>query len=428
MIGGIGLVPLALTAAALTQASLETHLVAAASLSATSIAMAALAPRRGSLLASMLAPRHGALSFALFALAALGPLGAVASGLVSVVWALRHRHVLGVDDEGLGPSERRRALAGIGLAAIVGGAPIALWAAPLALDGPGILERPLWCETSRFQRLFVTRARGAVRLWLDGQLQLESGDEAAYHETLVHPALAAARSVARVLVLGGGDGLVARELVRDARVREIVVVDIDRAVTSLARTFAPLRAIGGHALDDPRVRLVHDDALVWVPAAVQRGERFDVVIGDLPDPSSAVLAPLFARETIASIAALLAEGGVFALQAGAPRTAPRAFASIVRTLDAAGLRTTALAFDEPTAFGGTAVVLGARAAAPQVGALRVTTEWLTPERLAAAHVASVPAARVTTLADLAVLGYLREAMRAPSRWTAASLAGRAFRT
>lgn len=413
----LGAAPLALVTRLAEGASAAEHLAAVLAFVVAAGACAGIAGRGASLFASMLAPRHGALALVSFGLASLGVAGLGVAVLASLAWALHHREALEVDERTLDPAEERRARVLFALAALGGGVPIALWVAPLALDAPSIDEEVLWAGTSRFQRLFVTQARGAVRLWLDGHLQLESGDEAAYHETLVHPALAAARSAERVLVLGGGDGLVARELLRDARVREIVVVDIDRAVTSLARRFGPLRAIGGEALDDPRVRLVHADARTWAPKAHREGLRFDVVVGDLPDPTSEVLAALFARETIASFAALLTEGGVFALQAGAPRTTPRALASIVRTIEAAGLKATALAFDEPVAFGGTAVALGARDRAPRPSALRAPTSWLTPARLEASLHTGLPEARITTLADLAVLGYLREAMRAPERWT-----------
>ncbi len=418
VIGAAGLAPLALVALFTRTAVPETRVLVLGSFVLAAALSGALARRLPSALGSLLAPRHGGLALVTMGVAALGPAGLAAAAIASTAWVAAHRSALVVEAGALAPREARTALGLLALAAAIGGGPAALWAAPLALDAPMILEDPIWSGTSRFQRLLVTRARGAVRLWLDGQLQLESGDEAAYHETLVHPALAASSSAARVLVLGGGDGLVVRELLRDARVREIVVVDIDRAVTSLARRLPALRSIGGYALDDPRVRLVHADALVWAPAAVARGERFDVVVGDLPDPSSEVLAPLFARETIATIATLLGPGGVFALQAGAPRATPWAFASIVGTVSAAGLETTALAFDEPIAFGGTAVVLGAREAPPRPGPLHVTTAWLTAERLAAAGIrAPLPPARITTLAEPAVLGYLRRAMRAPERWT-----------
>jgi len=194
------------------------------------------------------------------------------------------------------------------------------------------------------------------------------------------------------------------------------VVDLDRAVTTLARTFAPLRDLGGGALDDPRVTLVHDDALRWVAAA--RGERFDVVIVDLPDPSSEVLAPLYAKETLATFAGLRTERGILSVQAGAPRAAPRAFASLIRTIEACGLHVLPLALDEPVSFGGTAVAFAARHPLAPPRALRIAARWLSPERLAAGfaspHAKPIEGARITTLADPAVLGYLRDAMRAHS--------------
>ncbi len=111
-----------------------------------------------------------------------------------------------------------------------------------------------------YQEIVVTRRGNDLRLYLDGGLQFSTRDEYRYTESLVYPALGdGARSV---LVLGGGDGLAARELLRLPRIERIVQVELDPAVIELART--TMREANGGALDDPRVQVVIGDAMKWL--------------------------------------------------------------------------------------------------------------------------------------------------------------------
>ncbi|WP_232797001.1 polyamine aminopropyltransferase [Blastococcus atacamensis] len=189
-------------------------------------------------------------------------------------------------------------------------------------------------ERSRYQEIVLTDRAGDVRLYLDGDLQFSSRDEYRYTESLVHPVLA--RDPARVLILGGGDGLAAREVLRHPSVREVVQVELDPAVIALART--RLAALNGGALDDPRVQVVTDDAFRWLrtPAA----EGFDAVVVDMPDPDTPVLGRLYSEEFYGLVAAALAPGGLVTVQAGSAYSTPTAFWRTVSTLDAAGLATT----------------------------------------------------------------------------------------
>ena len=137
-----------------------------------------------------------------------------------------------------------------------------------------------------YQEIVITRRDNDTRLYLDGGLQFSTRDEYRYTESLVYPALGnGARSV---LVLGGGDGLAARELLRQPGVEKIVQVELDPAVIELART--ALRDANGGALDNPRVQIVIDDAMNWLRAPERRPSAgFDAVIVDLPDPDTPVL-------------------------------------------------------------------------------------------------------------------------------------------
>src|SRR5690606_17626913 len=114
---------------------------------------------------------------------------------------------------------------------------------------------------SPYQRVVITQSTRSTRLFLNGNLQFSSDDEYRYHEALVHPAVAAlGRAPRRALVLGGGDGLAVRELLRYEGVERIDLVDLDAAVTDLFRDLPLAARLNGGSLSDPRVHVVNDDA------------------------------------------------------------------------------------------------------------------------------------------------------------------------
>lgn len=185
--------------------------------------------------------------------------------------------------------------------------------------------------TSRYQKLVVTDFQGDVRLYLNDQLQFSSGDEARYHETLAHTALMSVAAPASVAILGGGDGLLAREVLRHPSVREVVVVDLDPAVTDLARHNRLVRDLNEGSLDDPRVRVVNADAFGWVR---DTDATFDAVLVDLVDPSNERVAKLYSAEFYSAVAAHLRPGGVMSTQATSTYFTPNAFWQVVATMDA----------------------------------------------------------------------------------------------
>jgi spermidine synthase len=186
-------------------------------------------------------------------------------------------------------------------------------------------------ESTPYQRIVVTRNAAGFQLFLNGALQFSSADEYRYHEALVHPVMASVAEPRRVLVLGGGDGLAVREVLRHPEVERVTLVDIDPAVTSLARTFPPLRELNGGALDDPRVAVVNDDAMHWLEAP---DGPYDVAISDFPDPSSFAVGKLYTTRFYALVRGCLAPDGALAVQATSPLFSRRAFWCVVRTLEA----------------------------------------------------------------------------------------------
>ncbi|HEX6354332.1 polyamine aminopropyltransferase [Actinophytocola sp.] len=222
----------------------------------------------------------------------------------------------------------------------------------------------VYAETTQYQDIVLTESSPVVpgpsdvRLFLNGDLQFSSVDEYRYHESLVHPALAGKRD--RVLILGGGDGLALREVLKYPDVREAVEVELDPAVLNLARDNPDLTALNDHSLADPRVRVVTADAFTWLRDA---GERFDAVIIDMPDPDSTATAKLYSVEFYSLARRVMAPGARLVVQAGSPYFAPRTFDCIDATVRAAGLKTTPYHVNVPS-FGDWGFILAEQSQKP----------------------------------------------------------------
>jgi spermidine synthase len=191
----------------------------------------------------------------------------------------------------------------------------------------------VFAKTSPYQRIVITRAKSQFQLFLNGNLQFSSIDEYRYHEALVHPALSLVPGARSVLILGGGDGLAAREVLRYPSVGRVVLVDLDPEMTRLAATNPLLRELNGGSLQSPRVSVVSEDALIWLG---QGTERFDAAIVDFPDPHNYSLGKLYTTRFYALLRKRLDPEGAAAIQSTSPLMARRSFWSIVRTLEAAG--------------------------------------------------------------------------------------------
>ena len=136
------------------------------------------------------------------------------------------------------------------------------------------------------------------------------------------------------LVLGGGDGLAVRELLKYPSVERITLVDLDPRIVEISKTFEPFRRLNEDALSDSRVHIVADDAYNWLK---KNEKHFDIIIIDLPDPRQVELAKLYSLEFYTSVRAHLAPNGVVALQSTSPIHATQAYITIWATLQAAEL-------------------------------------------------------------------------------------------
>jgi spermidine synthase len=192
----------------------------------------------------------------------------------------------------------------------------------------------VYSTSSSYQRILITKNNAGFQLFLNGNLQFSSADEYRYHEALVHPAMSAHAAPRNVLILGGGDGLALREVLKYKSLEHVTLVDLDPKMTSLARAFPPLAQLNHHAYDDPRVHVVNQDAMIWIE---QQRAKFDVAIVDFPDPSSFAVGKLFTTRFYRLLRARLAPDAVVSVQCTSPLNAPRAYWCIIRTMEAAGL-------------------------------------------------------------------------------------------
>ena len=197
-------------------------------------------------------------------------------------------------------------------------------------------EPVIYAHSTRYQRIVLTRGNGDLRLFLNGNLQFSSRDEYRYHEALVWPTLGRIANPRHVLILGGGDGLAAREVLRDARVAQVTLVDLDPAMTHLFRGTPMLTALNRGSLDSPKLRVINADAFRWVREAK---EGYDAIIIDFPDPTDFSLGKLYTETFYRQVSRLLAPNGMIAVQSTSPLIAPKAYWTVATTLEAAGLKT-----------------------------------------------------------------------------------------
>jgi spermidine synthase len=260
------------------------------------------------------------------------------------------------------------AVVGILALAMLGAQPLTTWAED-RFYGEDIIVR----ESSDYQRVVVTAGRAGLRLYLNGNLQFHSRDEYRYHEGLVHPALAAHGAPRRVLVLGGGDGMAVREVLRHASVEAVTLVELDPHMTRLFSQQPALVALNAGALASPKLKVVNADAYTWLE---QTRETFDIIVIDFPDPTNFSLGKLYSTSFYQRADQALSAGGYLVVQASSPLIARKSFWTVVTTLEAVGLNTTPYHVHVPS-FGEWGFVIAGRRPWRQPTALPEGLRFLT---------------------------------------------------
>ena len=195
----------------------------------------------------------------------------------------------------------------------------------------------IYAQQTPYQRIVITKRADDLRLFLNGNLQFSSRDEYRYHEALVHVPLSRAANLRDVLVLGGGDGLAVREVLKYPGVRSVTLVDLDPAMPALFTRSGILAGLNGNAFSNPRVRVVSADAFRWLRA---NRRQYDAVLVDFPDPSNFSIGKLYTTSFYRELSRALAPGAVASIQSTSPLVAPRAYWTVATTLEAAGLKAT----------------------------------------------------------------------------------------
>ena len=195
----------------------------------------------------------------------------------------------------------------------------------------------IYSTSTPYQRIVLTGNGKDFRLFLNGNLQFSSRDEYRYHEALVHPAMASLNEPKQILVLGGGDGLAVRELLKYPSVEQITLVDLDKQMTDLFRQKGLLSRLNEESLNDPKVKIINDDAFIWLR---QKAGKYDFIVVDFPDPSNFSLGKLYSDTFYKAIKNVLNPQGLLVVQSTSPYYAKNSFWCVVNTLNSVGLHTT----------------------------------------------------------------------------------------
>jgi spermidine synthase len=175
---------------------------------------------------------------------------------------------------------------------------------------------------------------GSLALFINGDLQFDSGDERIYHESLAIPALALTfertQSPLKVLVIGGGDGLIAREMFKSTRVASLDLVDYDPEILEFART--ELAVLNAGSLSDARINIHIQDAWKFVDQALSRDASYDVIVSDLTVAENVMEARFHTVDWYAKLARLLTDKGILAVNAVSPDATPQAYWCIFNSM------------------------------------------------------------------------------------------------
>jgi len=316
---------------------------------------------------------------------------------------------------------RWRLLAPLALAAILVVGALGFSARLTGLVETRLLDgEVIYAETTLYQRIVLTRSGDRFQLFINGNLQFDTIDEHRYHEALIHPAMTHAARIADILVLGGGDGMAVRELLRYPAIERVTLVDLDPTMTELFRERPELARLTGHSLRDPRVRIVNADAWTFLASG---DSLFDVVVADLPDPHGLDLSKLYSVEFYTMLARRLSRDGLLVTQATSPLFARRAFWSIEATLastaspfDLAGGLETMPYHSYVPSFGDWGFIIAAsrlpvrpRRDIP-AGLRYVDAGFLDQARIFAADIERLPV-EINSILEHALVGYYEEGWR-----------------
>jgi spermidine synthase len=199
-------------------------------------------------------------------------------------------------------------------------------------------DQVVYSTSTPYQRIVITKNKRELRLYLNNNLQFSSADEYRYHEALVHPAMVASKNPENVLILGGGDGLAAREILKYPSVKSIQLVDLDPVMTKLFSTQQVLSDINQQSLKHPKVKVTNADAFMWLK---ENRDKYDCIIIDFPDPSGFSVGKLYTTAFYRLLQNAMTPNAVAVIQSTSPYVAPKSFWCVSETLKAVGFHAVA---------------------------------------------------------------------------------------
>jgi len=197
-------------------------------------------------------------------------------------------------------------------------------------------DQIIYSQSTLYQKILITKNPNELKLFLNGNLQFSSRDEYRYHEPLIHPGLASLENPKNVLILGGGDGLAAREILKYPSVEKITLVDLDEKMTQIFKQNDILEPLNHGSLNDPKLTVINADAFQWIR---QDKAKFDFIVVDFPDPTNFSLGKLYTQKFYSELKTRLAENGLLVVQSTSPFVARKAFWCIEETIQSAGFKT-----------------------------------------------------------------------------------------
>ena len=196
----------------------------------------------------------------------------------------------------------------------------------------------IYSTQTPYQKIVITGNNGRVQCYINGAIQFDTIDEHRYHESLVHPVMLATPKHDNILIVGGGDGMALREVLKYDDIGKITLVDLDPAMTKLFKEHPLLSKLNENAYDNPLVTVVNQDAWKFIENAK---ELYDVIILDLPDPNNISLSRLYSQTFYKILSNQLSRSGAMVTQASSPVFTRKAFWSIFETMQSTGLNTKA---------------------------------------------------------------------------------------
>lgn len=195
-------------------------------------------------------------------------------------------------------------------------------------------DKIVYEEQTTYQKIVITQWKNNYWLFINGNEQFSTFDEDKYHEPLVHPPMYLSKQRENILILGGGEGLAAREVLKHKEVKKVTMVDIDPVMTELAKHHPIITKINQNSMVDLRVNVINQDAFVFIENCK---DFYDIIIADLPDPTSVTLSRLYSKEFYSLCSRHLNKYGIIVTQATSPVYSGKSFVCITKTMKASGL-------------------------------------------------------------------------------------------